>query len=210
MMNLMVGDGPSDELKPLQEPKAQQKDLAVLRPFDPELARAGALITDREGKCVWSFIAGPDVIGRFVLCIESGSEAKGQFTYPCNPAALRMAPLAWVQASTNDSTLRPVYVGDQVWHSAGGIVTATGPHPNGCDGFAFDMKAPTNGVKRFSWGAAWNMLCQPPTVKAEGWINIYPDRQASNVIHHDKATADKKATDLREACVKITWDRPVQ
>lgn len=207
MMDL---DGPPNEAKPKQKPTPPEKDFAALRPFDPELARSGALITDCEGKCVWSFIAGPDARCRFVLRIESGSEANGEFTYPCNPETLRMAPLAWVQVSTSNTTLRPIYIGDQVWHSAGGIVTATGRHPNGCDGFEFTVNKSRNGIARRSWGAAYNMLCQPPTVKAEGWINIYPDRMASHIIHPDKAAADKEATDLREACVKIMWDRPVQ
>lgn len=39
----------------------------------------------------------------------------------------------------------------------------------------------------------------------KGWINIYPDRAASN-IHRTKGAADTHASLRRVACVEIEWE----
>lgn len=84
--------------------------LNELRPFDLEAAKAGALVTDPSDEMLWSYVAGPDASGKFVMKIEAKDIGTyGEFTYPSRPDFFRMKPLCWVED-------RPVYKGDVLWN----------------------------------------------------------------------------------------------
>ena len=104
-----------------------KKDYSLLRPFDLEAAKAGALLTCCPGHAanhmfggdpVWKYVAGPDVDGRILVeVIESG-----RFAALSRPESFCMAPLAWVEG-------RPVYKGDVLYSKF--FTTCRDPLPDG-------------------------------------------------------------------------------
>lgn len=148
-----------------------EKDYSLLRPFDLEAAKRGekfAFVGDKlEPR---QFIAGPDARGAIIIKDEFGV-FQTAVTYP-----YVMLPLAWVRASSEDSTLWPVYKGDVLYYHSNGktreivaddyevmlwMTCADGYH---CD------------TTKMTW--------QKPKTKREGWVRMTP------VSHQTKELAE--------------------
>jgi len=89
-----------------------KKDYSLLRPFDLEAAKAGALLTKQgpvnsSAKSPFTLAAGPGTDGDCAV-----QDALGNI-WVCHGDCLCMEPLAWVEG-------RPVYKGDVLHHSAVG------------------------------------------------------------------------------------------
>lgn len=88
----------------------QNKDYSLLRPFDLEAAKAGALLLlclndDGDGPLRY---VGNSTDGKRLTCLEwMGGVNKGTFEI-YHPSTIRMAPLCWVEG-------RPVYPGDVLY-----------------------------------------------------------------------------------------------
>lgn len=98
----------------------KEKDYSLLRPFDLEAAKAGALMTDIGiGTCnveaAWRYVAGPDFNGNII--VERLRD--GSFANPASTSIFRMAPLCWVEG-------RPVYPGDVMYWDCGSAVFTAG------------------------------------------------------------------------------------
>lgn len=75
-----------------------KKDYSLLRPFDLEAAKDGALLCGISGQLQLEFIAGPDASGSVCVAVD------GNYNMFWTDD-LRLAPLAWVEG-------KPVYKGD--------------------------------------------------------------------------------------------------
>lgn len=158
-------------------------NYSLLRPFDAEAAKRGEPICYATSTtCVErEYVAGPDAKG--CICVKYPT---GYFDV-CAANQYKMMALAWVEG-------KPVYKGDVLYPTLGskdefrvtgfvdGCLVATNWH--------FNPSALT-----------WN----PPKVKRERWINIYP-QQTSAFMYPTKYEANYHASDNRIACVCLEWD----
>ena len=190
----------------------QAKDYSLLRPFDLEAAKNGALLTGGagtahffDGTAAWKYIAGPDVEGNVLVEII----CSGRFNlFPAE--CFCMAPLCWVEG-------RPVYSGDVLYWDCGGAEFTVGSRMlfDGqmiegvsvtTEGFTHDI--PGTGVLHE------NLTWKKPkrTVKKAGWINIYPlswmDGRAG-AIFQTKTEADSSARSGRIACTRVEWEEAI-
>ena len=184
----------------------QCKDYSLLRPFDLEAAKNGALVC-------WMYEDGPlryigkATCGADTACFEwIGGTHKGTFeTYP--NTNLRMSPLCWVEG-------RPVYPGDVLYWNCGGAEFTVGSRMlfDGqmiegvsvtTEGFTHDI--PGTGILHE------NLTWEKPkrTVKKAGWINIYPlvgECGQASAIYPTKTAADNSASSARIACTRVEWE----
>ena len=92
-----------------------KNDYSLLRPFDLETAKRGALMTCNKIGTELKYVAGSDSSGEICATYKGGQF--GIF----RSDVLRMSPLAWVEG-------RPVYKGDVLWHTIGkSFVTVENP-----------------------------------------------------------------------------------
>lgn len=100
------------------------KDFSKLRQFDPEAAKAGALVCwGGEPYGILQYVGEP-VIGltigltapSFGLFKWVSGDIKDKIGVYC-ASDLRMAPLAWVRKSRSEDVLWPVYKGDRLYYS---------------------------------------------------------------------------------------------
>ena len=164
----------------------QCKDYSLLRPFDLEAAKNGALVC-------WMYEDGPlryigkATCGADTACFEwIGGTHKGTFeTYP--NTNLRMSPLCWVEG-------RPVYPGDNLYLK------------NGCGVFTAGGRMVGVELNSLTWSKPKR------TVKKAGWINIYPlswmDGRAG-AIFQTKTEADSSARLGRIACARVEWEEAI-
>ena len=189
----------------------KEKDYSLLRPFDLEAAKAGALMTDIgigtcNGEAAWRYVAGPDFNGNII--VERLRD--GSFANPASTSIFRMAPLCWVEG-------RPVYSGDVLYWNCGGAEFTVGSRMlfDGqmiegvsvtTEGFTHDI--PGTGILHE------NLTWKKPkrTVKKAGWINIYPlswmDGRAG-AIFKTKTEADSSARSGRIACARVEWEEAI-
>ena len=164
----------------------QCKDYSLLRPFDLEAAKNGALVC-------WMYEDGPlryigkATCGADTACFEwIGGTHKGTFeTYP--NTNLRMSPLCWVEG-------RPVYPGDNLYLK------------NGCGVFTAGGRMVGVELNSLTWSKPKR------TVKKAGWINIYPlswmDGR-TGAIYPTKTAADNSARSARIACARVEWEEAI-
>ena len=161
----------------------QCKDYSLLRPFDLEAAKNGALVC-------WMYEDGPlryigkATCGADTACFEwIGGTHKGTFeTYP--NTNLRMSPLCWVEG-------RPVYPGDNLYLK------------NGCGVFTAGGRMVGVELNSLTWSKPKR------TVKKAGWINIYPlvgECGLASAIYPTKTAADNSASSARIACTRVEWE----
>ena len=161
----------------------QCKDYSLLRPFDLEAAKNGALVC-------WMYEDGPlryigkATCGADTACFEwIGGTHKGTFeTYP--NTNLRMSPLCWVEG-------RPVYPGDNLYLK------------NGCGVFTAGGRMVGVELNSLTWSKPKR------TVKKAGWINIYPlvgECGQASAIYPTKTAADNSASSARIACTRVEWE----
>ena len=161
----------------------QCKDYSLLRPFDLEAAKNGALVC-------WMYEDGPlryigkATCGVDMACFEwIGGTHKGTFeTYP--NTNLRMSPLCWVEG-------RPVYPGDNLYLK------------NGCGVFTAGGRMVGVELNSLTWSKPKR------TVKKAGWINIYPlvgECGQASAIYPTKTAADNSASSARIACTRVEWE----
>lgn len=167
----------------------QAKDYSLLRPFDLEAAKNGALLTGGawtahlfDGTAAWKYIAGPDVEGNVLVEII----CSGRFNlFPAE--CFCMAPLCWVEG-------RPVYPGDNLYWK------------NGCGVFTAGGRMVGVELNSLTWSKPKR------TVKKAGWINIYPlswmDGRAG-AIFQTKTEADSSARSGRIACTRVEWEEAI-
>ena len=170
----------------------------LLRPFDLEAAKAGAKITDKtEIEHTFAAEAGAD--GDMAVRDPQGN------VFVMHLSEARMVPLAWVEG-------KPVYRDDVLYvknHTGrtGSVVTAEFAE-NG-DGYCrfrtYNGAVPLILLSELTWN--------PPKVKKEGWINLYPANGASQgapicggCVHATKEKADRDASLDRTACIHIEWE----
>ena len=170
----------------------------LLRPFDLEAAKAGAKITDKtEIEHTFAAEAGAD--GDMAVRDPQGN------VFVMHLPEARMVPLAWVEG-------KPVYRDDVLYvknHTGrtGSVVTAEFAE-NG-DGYCrfrtYNGAVPLILLSELTWN--------PPKVKKEGWINLYPANGASQgapicggCVHATKEKADRDASLDRTACIHIEWE----
>ena len=170
----------------------------LLRPFNLEAAKAGAKITDKtEIEHTFAAEAGAD--GDMAVRDPQGN------VFVMHLPEARMVPLAWVEG-------KPVYRDDVLYvknHTGrtGSVVTAEFAE-NG-DGYCrfrtYNGAVPLILLSELTWN--------PPKVKKEGWINLYPANGASQgapicggCVHATKEKADRDASLDRTACIHIEWE----
>lgn len=169
-----------------------KKDYSLLRPFDLEAAERGEPTCWDDGS-VAEFVAyGAD--GRHCFRLEDDVLAL-HFA-----DSIRMAPLAWIEG-------RPVYKDDVLYSCVSGVryvASSDGAIPP--KGMTLKWDNYTEGV--LTWTA--------PTVKREGWINLYPGgdgfAHAACASHpyRSKQEADARAGEGRLACVRVEWEEPAR
>lgn len=168
----------------------QAKDYSLLRPFDLEAAKNGALLTGGawtahlfDGTAAWKYIAGPDVEGNVLVEII----CSGRFSlFPAE--CFCMAPLCWVEG-------RPVYPGDNLYWK------------NGCGVFTAGGRMVGVELNSLTWSKPKR------TVKKAGWINIYPlvgKCGQAGQIYPTKTAADNSASSARIACIRVEWEETTQ
>ena len=165
-----------------------KKDYSLLRPFDLEAAKAGALLCDQSGPTLAGLLCcTPDSSGYFwvwVNCI-------GGIVSRLHSKNIRLAPLCWVEG-------KPVYPGDMLeveLVSWGDWREATVAR----SGFAHDgERIIAEGVGKEIINAPVSMCRWPRPKPVKRWINIYP-----NTGYDTKAAADQVAAIGRIACVEI-------
>lgn len=170
----------------------------LLLPFNLEAAKAGAKITDTsKTEHTFAAEAGPD--GGLAVRDPQGN------VFVMHLSEARMVPLAWVEG-------KPVYRDDVLYvknHTgrAGSVVTAEfAENGDGYCRFRTDNGAvPLILLSELTWN--------PPRVKKEGWINLYPANGASQgapicggCVHATKEKADRDASLDRTACIHIEWE----
>lgn len=166
-----------------------QKYFSLLRPFDLDEAKAGALVCWHDGDVVVKSILDADdfrAIGRGIdgnVCMWAIEN-------------LRMAPLFWVEG-------KPVYKGDRLysidkWVTASGTIDHVGWTT--CeDGYHRD-------TTRMTWS--------PPFITQTGWIAIKHQRSAPDYkawCSHVLATRQQAEAHYGpEPCsvVSVTWQAP--
>ena len=159
----------------------------LLRPFDLEAAKAGDLLTDPHSNYLWSYVAGPDAIGKHILGVES-DQSKGVFTCPCKAENLRMAPLCWCEG-------RPVYKGDVLYGAYGENVVKAA---NSLPGWLLSEA----GIDFQVEGCTWTK----PKIKKSGWMNRYPTSGFGGALYETKARADLNALSNRTDCIEVHWE----
>ena len=160
-----------------------EKDYSLLRPFDLEVAKAGADLCDREGCVIYDFLGvgenfdGSEAAG---VRIKSSPYTDRPYVYFSPLNALRLAPLCWVKG-------RPVYPGDALEHTRLGEVVAKSEHAS--KGMLVVEKYDNLALGNLAWP-------RPKPVKR--WVNIYP---AYSFESQD--SANEYATSSRIACIEI-------
>jgi len=171
----------------------------LLRPFDLDAAKAGDLLTDSHGKCLWSYVAGPDIKGKYVLMVETGA-MKGEFAYPLYTSdVLRMQPLCWCEG-------KPVYKGDHLWQGYGNGEKLEVIASHACKVDATTYLEFTNGYKWSIDGSINHLTWAKPKTKKSGWMNIYSDYKVRGPIYSTKEEADHIAESNRTDCVEVHWE----
>lgn len=186
------------------------KDYSLLRPFDLEAAKRGepVLHIDRPSLRVrWVAIAGCGNSNIVEGPVFEGFALKVDYV---PDECLRMAPLCWVEG-------RPAYKGDVLYYSDLGAwrkFEVQDSNQFGKDAPLFLENVPNEhgvgvgiGPDKLTW--------TPPTVKREGWINLYPcvyDGHAYNALashsYRSKQEADARAGKDRLSCVRVEWEEP--
>ena len=171
-----------------------EKDYSLLRPFDLEVARAGADLCDREGCVIYDFLGvGGDFYGSEAAGVRIKSSPYTDRPYVCfSPLnALRLAPLCWVEG-------KPVYPGDMLeveLVSRGDWCEATVAR----SGSAHDgERIIAEGVGKEIINAPVSMCRWPRPKPVKRWINIYP---ANSFESQD--SANEYAASSRIACIEI-------
>lgn len=178
----------------------EQRDYSLLRPFDLEAAKAGALLGDAVGSPTWEYAAGPDSSGNIsVIIIKTGL-----FAEPSPTRVFKMVPLCWVEG-------KPIYKGDVLYYinQPGRKFTANGITQ---DGTLINERGHGENIACLTWG--------PPKrkVKKQGFINIYPASahhginalaSSDQVIYFDKDHANINAREGRLFCATVEWDQEV-
>lgn len=204
----------------------EKRDYSLLRPFDLEAAKAGALLTCCpspaanhlfDGAPVWKYVAGPDVDGRILVEFIK----TGRFASLSRPESFRMSPLAWVEG-------RPVYKGDVLYskHFATAIAnplpdagkfTVTGfqDYGDGSGCLAAGEVSPHHSTLPSS--CSWTKPAQ--VVKRKGWVNVYRysgsradenrPQACLSEAYKTLELANKQAFSDRIACVPIEWEEEV-
>ena len=160
-----------------------EKDYSLLRPFDLEVAKAGADLCDIEGCVIYDFLGvGENFDGSEAAGVRTKSSPYTDRPYvyfsPFN--ALRLAPLCWVEG-------KPVYTGDALEHTRLGEVVAKSEHA--IKGMLVVEKYDGLAVENLTWP-------RPKPVKR--WVNIY----RVNTFASQEA-ANEYATSSRIACIEI-------
>lgn len=182
----------------------QKRDLRLLRPFDLEAAKAGALVTSAfphmDGAPIWKLKAGPDAKGLLVMEILR----TGEFACAAPAMVFCMAPLCWIEG-------RPVYKDDVLYWKCDRAKFTAGAKmlPEGliegvsvmCDGTVYDQ--PNTGIMPDD--LTWTKPA-PLKLKKYGWLNVYKGFCAGAVIHKTRKDADNFASPNRVACVEIEWE----
>ena len=101
------------------------KDYTLLRPFDPEKAKAGEAICFKDGG-LRNLISGPDKSG-YVCILRDNGNFEVSPSYYC-----RMTPLSWLEG-------RPVYEGDEAYGKASGKKYAASKAGWYCDGSYYSL-----------------------------------------------------------------------
>ena len=171
-----------------------EKDYSLLRPFDLEVAKAGADLCDREGCVIYDFLGvgenfdGSEAAG---VRIKSSPYTDRPYVYFSPLNALRLAPLCWVEG-------KPVYPGDMLeveLVSGGDWCEATVAR----SGSAHDgERIIAEGVGKEIINAPVSLCRWPRPKPVKRWINIYP-----NTGHSTKAAADQAEAIGRIACIEI-------
>lgn len=194
----------------------QWKDYSLLRPFDLEAAKNGALLTTCTNSVaaenpIWEFVAGPDAGGKILTKIIH----TGCFADPAPVDCFRMAPLFWVEG-------RPAYPGDVLYWKcgvaefikAGDRILLGGQMVDGAlvttYGTSNGFTRRIDGIETLQENLTWEKSKR--TVKKAGWINIYPlswmDGRAG-AIFQTKTEADSSARSGRIACTSVEWEEAI-
>ena len=189
------------------------KDYSLLRPFDLEAAKNGALVCwmDEGGPLRY---VGKATCGADTACFEwIGGTHKGTFETYSN-TNLRMSPLCWVEG-------RPVYPGDVMYwkcvvaeFKAGDRILLGGQMVDGAlvttYGTSNGFTRRIDGIETLQENLTWEKSKR--TVKKAGWINIYPlswmDGRAG-AIFQTKTEADSSARSGRIACTSVEWEEAI-
>ena len=171
-----------------------EKDYSLLRPFDMEEAKNGALIfekgtEDEKGK----FVVGPSTLGEYVFSFP----ATGYVVYKDLSKDLVMAPLVWVEG-------RPVYVGDILYindiakfDQVTGVVSTEDR-----EGYLTMLNSGSCLADNRNGNLSWNK----PKVKKRGWMNVYPGSMG-RCVHLTKEAADEASGAIsRTACIEVHWE----
>lgn len=184
-----------------------EMDYSLLRPFDLELAKAGASICFKHDRQVATFVgessqAGKDICVRWEETrdsVKKGTCAMLSRLYVC------MTPLCWVEG-------KPVYKGDVLWRNLGIL----GPERVTVDRVTIDSDGDVflhysnggnswvDGPDHMTTDVSWTY----PKLKYEGWINVYRHNQnvVGDIIWDSKRNADLNKCDNRVDCVRIEWE----
>lgn len=176
-----------------------KKDYSLLRPFDLEAAKRGELICWFKNGVRAEYVGECGMSNENDICVKyvEGDGCAIAGTFVMNESRYyRMAPLAWVEG-------KPVYKGDVLYlidtvddlNKQPLKVEANSDrwwcrHPNGA--------VPSYPEDRLTWN--------PPKVKREGWINIYPDANCS-CIYPTEGEADCRSNTSRIACIRVEWEQ---
>lgn len=176
-------------------------DFSLLRPFDLEAAKRGEAICFNDGDGPLEYLGTP----------VAGDRKNGDWAFRWVRSArpltgnvaiyraenIRMAPLCWVEG-------RPVYKGAKLWAfggTHGGRFVTAKRAPDSAGYLHIEHHSPdaTARIDYLTW--------EPPKVKREGWVNIYPGRSFC-VIQSTEERANRAAEQSRIACVRIEWEEP--
>lgn len=183
-----------------------EKDYGLLRPFDLDAAKRGEKICERDGSHL-EFIAdaGPD--GDYAVRCKLGN------IYGKQASSMRLAPLLWVED-------KPVYLGDDLYvnndrpyctdYNKGDQVKVAALSMNG------NIQTSCGYYLRHS-----DLTWTPPSVKREGWINVYSidgeegsiAARTSSVAYKTKEEANLVSKTIRPnriACIRIEWEEPAE
>lgn len=185
----------------------EQRDYSLLRPFDLEAAKAGALLGDAVGSPTWKYAAGPDSNGNIsVIIIKTGL-----FAEPSPTRVFKMAPLCWVEG-------RPAYKGDVLYRPGiddGPVVASHIENVDGDDYLVFEGsdrdEFADNRRGYMTWAEPNPVLCEvegKPVRKGDRlWSNYFKVWFAVTEIEDGFFVHERRVSTPATSC---SWKRKVK
>lgn len=172
-----------------------EKNISLLREFNLEEAKNGAILCDNRGYNNYKFLGYSKVENR--VAVQSIMKTDKDFIYSdCSPEDFKMTPLAWVEG-------KPVYQGDILYSKNFGDLKYVVKYFNGKHIFTEENE--TDAFCNSLENLTWNKPKQKKSKKV--WVNIYPTGPGDrNHPSQEKANEAAMFDCIGQVEVEINWE----